>query len=266
MRPLVGHVGSIPIQSFGLMLAVAFVTAGVLMQRDFARKGEPWELAWAMVIGGMLGGLLGARLNLALEHPDAFRAAPLAFLASRSGFVWYGGVLGGVLGTLWPIRHWRVPWASAADTAAPALALGLAIGRIGCHLAGDGDWGTPSTLPWAVAYPNGTAAWPQPPGVRVHPAALYECAALLAIFVVLWRLRGRLGPPGAIFALYLVTTGIVRFAIEVVRTNHPIALGLTEAQWMSALVVAGGGAWLAARASLTARARPAGSASRPGRA
>jgi phosphatidylglycerol:prolipoprotein diacylglycerol transferase len=248
------------------MLAVAFVTAGVLMQRDFARKGEPWELAWAMVIGGMLGGLLGARLNLALEYPEAFRAAPVAFLTSRSGFVWYGGVLGGVLGTLWPIHHWRVPWASAADTAAPALALGLAIGRIGCHLAGDGDWGTPSTLPWAVAYASGTAPWPHPPGVRVHPAALYECAALVAIFALLWRLRGRLAPPGAIFALYLLATGLVRFAIELVRTNRPIALGLTEAQWMSALAAGGAAIWLASYASFTASARPAGSASRPRRA
>jgi phosphatidylglycerol:prolipoprotein diacylglycerol transferase len=266
VRPVLGHIGSMPIQSFGLMLAVAFVAAGVLMQRDFARKGEPPELAWAMVIGGMLGGLLGARLNLALELPDAFRAAPVAFLTSRSGFVWYGGVLGGVLGTLWPIRHWRVSWASAADTAAPVLALGLAIGRIGCHLAGDGDWGTPSTLPWAIAYPNGTAPWLHPPGVRVHPAALYECVALLTIFAALWRLRGRVAPAGALFALYLVATGLVRFAVEMVRTNPPVALGLTEAQWVSLAVAVGAAGWLARRASFTASARPAGSASRLRRA
>jgi prolipoprotein diacylglyceryltransferase len=121
-------------------------------------------------------------------------------------------------------------------------------------------------MPWAVAYVNGTAAWPHPPGVRVHPAALYECAALLAIFVLLWRLRERLAPPGAIFAVYLVATGLVRTAIELVRTNRPIALGLTEAQWMSAIAAVGAAVWLARYASLTASARPAGSASRPRRA
>jgi phosphatidylglycerol:prolipoprotein diacylglycerol transferase len=248
MIPL-GRLGAIEVHSFGLMVAAAFIAAGAVMHRDFARKGEPTDLAWAMVVFALAGGLLGARLNLALGHPQAFAAAPVSFLVSRSGFVWYGGLAGGVLATLWPIRRWRVPWASAADTAAPALALGLAIGRIGCHLAGDGDWGTPSAVPWAVAYTNGVAPWPYPPGVRVHPAALYESLALAATFALLWRIRGRIGPPGAVFAVYLVTAGAVRFVVEIVRTNPPLALGLTEAQWISLLVAVGASTWLARHAT-----------------
>lgn len=247
MMPTLGQVGAFRVQSFGLCVAVAFVAAGVVMHRDFARKGEPTDLAWEMVVAALVGGLVGARLNLALEYPAAFTAAPVAFLASRSGFVWYGGLAGGVLATLWPIRRRRVRWASAADTAAPALALGLAIGRIGCHLAGDGDWGTPSTLPWAVAYTKAVAPWPYPPGVRVHPAALYECAALLVLFVVLQRLRGRGWRAGTIFASYLVAAGTIRFLLEYVRTNRPVALGLTEAQWMSLLAVVGAVSWLSTR-------------------
>src|SRR5690349_1125381 len=99
------------------MVAAAFIVAGAVMHRDFARKGEPTDLAWAIVLCAVVGGLVGARANLALEHPRAFAAAPFAFLAARSGFVWYGGLAGGVVATLWPIRYWRVPWPSAADTA-----------------------------------------------------------------------------------------------------------------------------------------------------
>jgi phosphatidylglycerol:prolipoprotein diacylglycerol transferase len=235
--PVLGHLGPIPIHSFGLMVAAAFVAAGAVMHADFARKGEPPELAWAMVVFALVGGLVGARANLALEYPRAFAAAPAAFLASRSGFVWYGGLAGGIAATLIPIRWYRVPWASAADTAAPALALGLALGRVGCHLAGDGDWGTPSALPWAVAYTSGVAPWPHPPGVRVHPAALYEGVALAVLFAILWRERARLAPAGTLFAVYLIASGTIRFAVELVRTNAPLALGLTEAQWMSLLAV-----------------------------
>lgn len=246
MMPVLGHLGPIEIHAFGLMVAVAFVAAGALMHRDFARKGEPAELAWAMVTFGLVGGMVGARLHLAIEHPAAFAARPVTFLLQGSGFVWYGGLAGGLLATLWPIWRWDVRWASAADSAAPALALGLAIGRIGCHLAGDGDWGTPSTVPWAVAYTNGTAPWPHPAGVRVHPAALYEGLALVVLFLVLWRIRPRVRPVGGIFAIYLAAAGGVRFVVEMVRTNRPVALGLTEAQWISLAVAAGAAAWLAA--------------------
>lgn len=246
MRPVLGHLGPIVIHSFGLLVATAFVAGAAVMDRDFRRKGEPSDLAWAMAACALVGGLLGARLHLAVEHPRAFASAPLAFLTSRHGFVWYGGLAGGVLASLWPIRRWRVAWASAADTAAPALAVGLAIGRVGCHLAGDGDWGTPSTLPWAVAYTSGVAPWPYPPGVRVHPAALYEGAALVLLAIVLWRLRRRDRPNGTIFAIYLVLAGVIRFLVELVRTNPPVALGLTEAQWTSLAVAGLAGAWLAA--------------------
>src|SRR5207247_1370046 len=128
--PVLGHLGPIPIHSFGLMVALAFIAAGAVMHRDFARKSEPADLAWAMVACALAGGLLGARLYLAIEYPQAFAAAPVSFLLRRSGFVWYGGFAAGVVATLWPIRHWRVRWASAADSAAPGLALGLAIGRV----------------------------------------------------------------------------------------------------------------------------------------
>ncbi len=245
MLPVLLEIRGVAIQSFGLMLSLAFLAGGLVMHADFRRKQVPAELAWWIVLCGLVGGLVGARIHLAFQHPEAFAADPVGFVASGSGLVWYGGLLGGVLATGWPIRRYRVRWLSAADSAAPALAVGLAIGRIGCHLAGDGDWGTPTQLPWGVAYVNAVAGWPHPAGVRVHPAALYELLALLAIAGALWRARSRVARDGEIFMRYLALAAAARFAIEFVRTARPLALGLSEAQWTSALLATLACVWLA---------------------
>ncbi len=245
MYPVLFHIGSVPTYSFGVLMSVAFVVAGYVMQRDFARKHEPPDLAWEIVIFGLVGGLLGARLHQAFYHWAAFVADPFGFVSGRSGLVWYGGVLGGVLATVWPIRRAHVPYASALDTGALGLTIGLAIGRLGCHLSGDGDWGTPTALPWGMAYPQGTAGWPYPPGVVVHPAPLYEMFALLGIFGFLLHLRTRVAPAGALFAIYLLLSASTRLLVEFVRTNPRLLLGLTEAQWTSIAISAGAAFWLA---------------------
>ena len=165
-------------------------------------------------------------------------------MTGPSGLVWYGGVLGGVVATIWPIRRASVAYASALDTGALGLTVGLAIGRVGCRLSGDGDWGTPTSMPWGVAYPHGTADWPHPPGVYVHLAALYELVGRLGIFVLLLSLRSRLAPAGALFAVYLLLSGVTRLLVEFVRTTPPLLFGLTEAQWTSAALALGGGGWL----------------------
>jgi phosphatidylglycerol:prolipoprotein diacylglycerol transferase len=244
MKPVLFYVGTVPIYSFGVLMSLAFLVAGYVMQADFARKHQPRDLAWEIVGFGLVGGLLGARLHQAFYHWNAFAAAPLDFVTGRSGLVWYGGVLGGIVATAWPIRRARVSYASALDTGALGLTIGLAIGRVGCHFSGDGDWGTVTTLPWSVAYTDGTAGWPYPPGVAVHPAALYEMGALLMIFGVLLGLRSRVAPAGALFATYLLLSGMTRFLVEFVRTNPPILLGLTEAQWTSLLLSTGAVSWL----------------------
>ncbi len=256
MMPLLFHLGPVPVYSFGVMMSLAFLAAGWVMQRDFARKREVPDLAWEIVAFGLVGGLLGARLHQALYHWTAFVADPFGFVSGRSGLVWYGGVLGGVVATVWPIRRARVPYASALDTGALGLTIGLAIGRVGCHLSGDGDWGVPTTLPWGVAYTKGTAGWTYPPGIYVHPAPLYEIVALLTIFAALLRLRSRIAPAGALFAIYLVLSGLIRLLVEAIRTNPPILLGLTEAQWTSIALSGGAGLWLwQHRVGATASAR-----------
>ncbi len=244
MKPVLFHLGSVPVYSFGVLLSLAFLVAAGVMRSDFARKNEPRDLAWEIVGFGLVGGLLGARFHQALYHWTTFVADPFGFVTRRSGLVWYGGVLGGVVATIWPIRRARVSYASALDTGALGLTIGLTIGRAGCHLSGDGDWGTLTGLPWGVAYPSGTAGWPHPPGIFVHPAALYEMVALLGIFALLLRLRSRVAPAGALFAIYCLLSALTRLLVEFVRTNPPILLGLTEAQWTSLVLSTGAALWL----------------------
>jgi phosphatidylglycerol:prolipoprotein diacylglycerol transferase len=126
--------------------------------------------------------------------------------------------------------------------AAAPLAAGYAIGRIGCQLAGDGDYGKPWNGPWAMAYPHGTV----PTTTPVHPTPVYETLAMGLVAVMLWRWRHR-GRPGTLFAVYLVLAGVERFLVEFVRRNPDVLLGLTQPQVISVLMIVGGGAWLALR-------------------
>jgi phosphatidylglycerol:prolipoprotein diacylglycerol transferase len=239
------HIGPIPIHVFGLCLALAFLAAGWVVGREFERKGLDPELASSAVVWAAVGGIVGARLWIVLDAWPEFVAAPVSFLFTGGGFVFYGGLAGGALAMTVFFRRARIPWLGGADAVAPGLVLGQAIGRIGCQLAGDGDWGRVTTLPWGMAYPHAVVGWPHPPGVRVHPTPLYECAAYLVVFAFLWTRRREPAPDGTIFSWYLVLTSGARFLVEFVRINPPVLLGLTEAQLVSLVLAALGGSCLA---------------------
>jgi phosphatidylglycerol:prolipoprotein diacylglycerol transferase len=242
------HLGPIPIHWFGIFLALAMLSAGWAAGRELARRGLDGRIAWDAVVLGSLGGLVGARLWVILESWPAFLEAPLRFIVSGGGLAWYGGLVGGTLALTLFFRRHHIPWLEGADALAPALALGHAIGRIGCQVAGDGDWGSETTLPWGMAYPYAVVGWDKPPGVRVHPTPIYEMVAYLAVFAYLWRTRHRPDPPGRQLARYLILAGIARFLVEFVRINPRVALGLSVAQLVSlALIVVGAGLFLASR-------------------
>lgn len=248
MYPVLFRIGPLTIYSFGTMLALAFLAAGYVAGRELERRREDPEAASYLVFWAAVGGLVGARLWIVADDWGSFVSNPLSFLLTTGGFVWYGGLLGGTLAVSWVLRRKRIPWLLAADAVAPALALGYAIGRIGCHLAGDGDWGVVTTLPWGVAYTHAIVGWPHPPGVRVHPTPLYETAVHLLIFVWLLRLARREEARGAVFAAYLMTAGSARLLVEFIRVNPAVLWGLTEAQLTSiAVVVAGATLWLAVK-------------------
>ena len=243
MQPEI-HLGPITLQTFGIMFALAFIAAGALIARRLQEWGKPPDWAYEVILAGLVGGLVGARLDFVVENYDSVKDDLLGNIFSGAGLVWYGGAIGGAAGVgLWA---WRRGMLNAAllDLCAAPLALGYAIGRIGCQVSGDGDYGKAWDGPWAMAYPDGT----EPIDQTVHPTPIYETLSMGLVAYLLWRLRDRFHT-GVLFAVYLVLAGGERFLVEFVRRNDNVLLGLTEAQLVSLAMIAAGAAWLTVKAS-----------------
>lgn len=245
MYPEILTIGPITLHTFGAMMGLGFLVGANLTGRELARRGMDEEWASNILVAAAVGGIAGSKLWAVFNEWDSFLAAPITTFFSGAGFVWYGGLIGGALAVTLIFRHYGIPWLRGADCMAPGLVLGQAIGRIGCHLAGDGDWGIVTDAPWGVAYTRAIIGWPYAEGVLVHPTPLYEAFAYTVIFVILWALRKRLTSDGMIFAVYLLMAPAARFAIEFVRINPPVFAGLTQAQLFSLALVASGGILLA---------------------
>jgi phosphatidylglycerol:prolipoprotein diacylglycerol transferase len=232
------------LKTFGLMFALAFLAIGALAGRRFRELGKPVDWAYEISFAALLGGLVGSRLYYILQNWDKVKHDLLGNLFSGSGLVWYGGVIGGALAVvLW--ARWRgFLGLQLLDFCAPLLALGYAIGRIGCQISGDGDYGKPWDGPWAMAYPNGEV----PTTDQVHPTPIYETLAMGLVALFLWRRRDAYRP-GVLFALYMVFAGLERFLVEFVRRNEATVAGLTTPQVESLALLVAGAVWL----SLAAR-------------
>lgn len=244
------------VKTFGLFFALNFVAWGAIVAVRLRELGKPADWAWEMVFVALIGGFIGARLYFLVQNWDEVDDDVLGSLVSGSGLIWYGGLAGGALAmVLWA---WRRGFLGLhlLDIAAVGLPIGYAIGRIGCQISGDGDYGGPTGLPWAMAFPEGTV----PTDEEVHPTPLYETVLMGAFGLVLWHLRDRVRP-GGLFALYLVGAGLERFFIEFVRRNEDAALGLTSAQLTSLLLFVAGVVLVARYARsgglLVSSARPA---------
>jgi phosphatidylglycerol:prolipoprotein diacylglycerol transferase len=238
VRPELFHVFGHPIQAFGLFFALNFAAWGLLLARRLRELGKPPEWAYEVVTVALLGGLLGARGYYLLQNHHNVSASDIL---SGSGLIWYGGLLGGIVAVLWWARRKDFLSLGLVDAAGPCLALGYAIGRIGCQVSGDGDYGKAWDGPWAMGYPHGTV--PTAPGETVHPTPIYETLAMGLLAFALWQLRDKVRP-GVLFALYLVGAGIERFLIEFLRRNEDVALGLTAAQLESLSLFVAGVLWL----------------------
>jgi phosphatidylglycerol---prolipoprotein diacylglyceryl transferase len=233
------ELGPLTLQTFGLMLGLAFVVAGIFAHRYLKEIGRPPDWAYEMTFAAIVGGIVGARLWAVIENWDEAKDDIFGSLFSGSGLVFYGGLLGGAIAVLsW--AWWRgVLDLKTLDTAATPLAAAYGIGRIGCQLAGDGDYGKAWDGPWAMAYPDGTV----PTTEEVHPTPVYETLTMALITWILWSRRHKL-PPGGLFALYLVLAGAERFLVEFLRRNDRIVAGLTLPQLIAAAMVVGGAIWL----------------------
>jgi phosphatidylglycerol:prolipoprotein diacylglycerol transferase len=234
--------GPITLKTFGLAFALAFIAIGALAARRFKELGKPADWAYEIAFAALVGGLVGSRLYFVVQNFDQVKHDLVGNLFSGSGLVWYGGVLGGAITVvLW--ARWRgMLNLGLLDFAAPLLALGYAVGRIGCQVSGDGDYGIRSSLPWAMGYPHGTV--PTPPGVTVQPTPIYETLAMGLVALWLWRARDRYRT-GILFAFYLVLAGLERFLVEFVRRNDEVFAGLTTAQLESLGLLVIGLTWLA---------------------
>jgi phosphatidylglycerol:prolipoprotein diacylglycerol transferase len=236
------HIGPLELQTFGICFALAFLVSGLIVGRRLRELGHPADWTYEMVFAALIGGLIGSRLDFVLQNWDDVSDDLLGNIYSGSGLVWFGGLVGGALGViLW--ARWRrfLGW-QLFDVAAVPLAAGYAVGRIGCQLSGDGDYGVESDLPWAMSYPDGTVPTPD----EVHPTPVYETLAMGVAAYVLWRLRDRFAP-GVLFGIYLIVAGIERFLVEFIRRNDDVVAGLTQAQLISLVLLGVGAAIVAVR-------------------
>ena len=226
------HIGPLSLPTFGLMVATGLLVAAYVLQADFRRRGIRADAFLIIGIAG-LAGIVGARLYHALESPAEFFADPKSFIFTRFGFAWFGGFLGGFAALLMLARREKIPTLTFLDACSPAACVGYAIGRIGCLLSGDGDYGLPTNLPWGLSFPNGVV----PTTERVHPTPVYEFLAWMLIAYLLWRMGERFlrekRPEGWIFCGYLILTGIARFLVEIIRLNPRSFLGMSNAQTAS---------------------------------
>jgi phosphatidylglycerol:prolipoprotein diacylglycerol transferase len=267
MYPTLIKFGSFEITTFGLMMFLAFVTAGWVLTREFRRYRLSDEVASSLVMAAALGGIVGAKIYYAILYRS------WSELFARAGLVWYGGLIGGVAACSWVILRNRVDYLTAADAAAPALAIGYAIGRIGCFLVGD-DYGAPTDGWWGIAFPKGSppttayelrrfgvrvdAAIPDDTVLRVHPTQIYESLAAFTMFAILMAVIHRRHRKGRAFALFLVLMGIERFLVEMVRAKDDRFLGpFTVAQLISVILVIVGITMWARRDAGTPKVAPA---------
>jgi phosphatidylglycerol---prolipoprotein diacylglyceryl transferase len=249
------HLGPLTLGTYGLMVATGLICAFFILRADFERRGVSADAEAIIGITG-LAGLAGSRLYHLLETPGEFFADPWPQLFSTMGFAFAGAIIGGFLALILLAKRFRISPLLMLDAASPAAAIGYGIGRIGCLISGDGDYGKPTNLPWGMAFPNGIVPttescvqWGAPRDCRVHPTPIYEFLVAFLIFWILWRLGDRCiksrAPDGIIFASYLLLTGVARFLVEMIRINPRSFYGLTNAQAASVVSILAGAALIA---------------------
>lgn len=240
--PTIFNLGSLAIGWHGVFMVLGIIVGIWLTLRLAKRAGISEEFIYASAFLVILFGLIGARLVHVLDNLGYYWDNPGQILAFwEGGLAWYGGLVGGVLAVVVYAKVRKFSLGHFADAAAPSVILGLAIGRIGCTINGDA-YGTPTSLPWGLVYTHSPYA---PFWVAGHPAPVYEIIWNLIVFALLWRLRGRLKPPGALFLLMIAMYSFGRFFISWVRVEPAVAGPLHQAHFISLILFLGAVALLA---------------------
>ena len=253
MRPVLFSVFGFDIQSYGVSKALAALVAALLLARAFERLNLTRDSAYSLVMWATIWGFVGAKVYYLLEHLPTLTMHDFGGM----GFTWYGGLIGGVVAALVIVYRHQLPLGVVAGAAAVPLTVAYGIGRLGCLLSGDGTYGRPTSVPWAMAFPNGVV----PTNVPVHPTPLYEALVAVAIAALLWAIGKRWSPP-AVFGAYLALSGISRFLVEYLRINEPALLGMTQPQLWALVSVIGGVVLIAGTRHRNPPRRAAGQAPR----
>lgn len=226
MYPILFNYKIITIGSYGLLLGIAFYLSFLLTEREFRLKDIDPDLAYKLLIVIIPSAIIGAKIFHIFENFDEFMSSPTSMIFSGAGLSVYGGFVLSFVSAIVVIKKNRENVLKIFDTTSPAMALGYAIGRLGCHASGDGCYGIPSDSLLSVAYPNGIV----PITVNVLPTPLFESFASFLFFLILMRLRKHELKTGMIFFIYLVMNGLARFMVEYIRLNPVTSLKLTQAQ------------------------------------
>jgi phosphatidylglycerol:prolipoprotein diacylglycerol transferase len=254
MHPELFKIGPFTVYSYGLMLGVGFILSSMALGNRLKRMKMDPGIGNTVTLLAIVFGVIGSKLLYVLENWGMFLKVP-GILWSPGGLTWYGGFILATVAIWTYCRRRKIRFADICDAASPALLLGYGVARIGCHLAGDGDYGMPTDLPWAAVYSNGTyppsiafSGFPEivakygvngvvPDTIPVHPTPVYEFLLGLAGFILFINLAKKSRPAGWLFMAYLVYAGASRFAVEFLRLNPRFLFGLSEAQLISAILI-----------------------------
>jgi phosphatidylglycerol:prolipoprotein diacylglycerol transferase len=257
MAPRLFQIGPFTVYGYGLMLALGFIIASYVLTNEFKRRKLDTNIANTITLIALGAGIAGSKILFLIENWSEFVLDPFGMAFNPGGLTYFGGFLLAMICIAVYLRKKKLGFLTAADAVAPALMLGYGIARIGCHLAGDGDYGFPTSLPWGTDYANGTYPpssafrdFPEitskfpggivPDHTLCHPTPVYEFLICTAMFFLLWKMRKTSSPHGKLFMIYLMLAGLERFSIEFLRLNPRLLFGLSEAQLISIVLIAAG--------------------------
>ena len=273
MYPELFKIGPFTVYSYGLMLGIAFIIASYILTKEFERRKLNPAFATEITLLSIIFGIIGSKVLDLIENWGEFIHNPLIAF-SPGGLTFYGGLILATIAIIIYVRKKKLSFLFIADATSPSLILAYGIGRLGCQLAGDGDYGIPTSLPWGMNYANGTIKphyaliqyYQEHPEqalkdhyyslsseviktdnygtitkfdevIRLHPTPIYEFLLVLIIFAVLWHLRKKDWTDGKLFMLYLILAGLERFSVEFIRLNPRLLFGLSEAQLISIVMM-----------------------------
>jgi phosphatidylglycerol---prolipoprotein diacylglyceryl transferase len=265
-HPVSYQIGPFQATGFGLAMLLAFVIGQIVVTKELERRGENTAPVGDMVFAAVIGGLLGAKLYYAVLMHDA------TALLSRSGFVFWGGLMGGIIAVVLVVMKKKLGVARMSDAIALALPAAYSIGRTGCWAVGD-DYGRPYNGPLSVMFPEGAppstvgnmskmfgvqfpAGMSPQQVVAVYPTQIFEVVMGFIMFLIVWRFRDHKHAVGWLFGFYCLLAGIERFIIEFFRAKDDrfFVGGLTSAQLIALGFAFFGAVWMYMRRNVTATA------------